>query len=277
VLAAGYVVVDHLRRGHRLDVYDVWSDVRHCRCIAKTLRPERSLDVDAATKLCNEGKVLAGLAHPHLVRAYETVQCTGTPRPAVILEMLPGVTLAYLVDDHGRLPVGDVAILGVQLASALTYLHRHRWLHLDVKPSNIVATGGRAILLDLSLAARPGSITRGGTYDYLSPEQAVGGRATPATDVWGLGATLYEALTGVTPFEGVGAEESTSTGSGTSDTMDGRRRAGFRPPSLRVRGSFPPRVVEVVDACLAPAPADRPALGELSDTLAGLAGADPRR
>jgi serine/threonine protein kinase len=285
VLASGYIVVDHLRRGHRLDVYDVWSDDRECRCVAKTLRPERAGDEEAEAKLRSEGAVLAALTHPHLVRAYETVECRPPSRPAVILEMLPGETLAYLIDEHRRLPLEDVAVLGLQLASALAYLHRYGWLHLDVKPSNIVATGGRAVLLDLSLAAPPGMPTRGGTYDYLSPEQATGGVATVATDVWGLGATLYEALAGVPPFadhddtseDGGSDLRAPDDGTGDGPDASGRddpRRSGFQPPSLRERGRFPRTVVELIDACLEPARARRPRLDELAAGLAHLAGQD---
>jgi serine/threonine protein kinase len=267
-LSPGYEVVAHLRRGHRLDVYDVWSRDRSCRCVAKALRPDRADDGRAATRLRTEGRLLRRLAHPHLVRAYETVE---HPRLAVVMETLGGHTVSYLVAEHGRLPTADVAVLGLQLCSGLGYLHRHRWLHLDVKPSNVVASAGRAVLLDLSLARRPGARLTGGTFDYQSPEQARGARVTAAADVWGLGATLYETATGEPPF----AEHSHRV-----RHPGGRRRhpqCEQRAASLRSRGSFPCRLTDCVDACLEPDPADRPELADVAATLAAVAGVDPRR
>jgi len=267
VLSPGYEVVAHLRRGHRLDVYDVWSSERGCRCVGKTLRPDRSSDRQAATRLRTEGRLLARLTHPHLVRAYETAegQC-----PSVILETLGGCTLSFLVDEHGRLPVADVAVLGVQICSVLAYLHRQRWLHLDVKPSNVVAVEGRAVLLDLSLARRIGARRTGGSFDYQSPEQGRGGRVTEAADVWGLGATLYEAAAGVAPFE---------EHPHRARRPDGRRiypQCDQPAPSLRRRGTFPRQLVDCIDGCLDADPTARPRLHDLATALAALAGLDPK-
>ena len=83
----------------------------------------------------------------------------------------------------------------------LGHLHHHDWLHLDVKPANVVVDHGRAVLIDLSLAGRPGSGRAGaGTRGYLAPEQARGRDLTAATDVWGLGVTLIEAFTDDVPY-----------------------------------------------------------------------------
>ncbi|MGH3981069.1 MAG: serine/threonine-protein kinase [Pseudonocardiaceae bacterium] len=271
LLAPGYQVVAHLRRGHRLDVYDLWSDERGCRCVAKTLRPERAGDGVAAGRLRTEGLLLATLSHPHLVRGYETVLTEVRPRPAVLIETLPGNTVAYLVDEHGRLTPADAAMLGVQLCSVLGYLHRHGWVHLDVKPANVVEVGGRAVLLDLSVAARLGERDTGGTFDYLSPEQARGDAVTEAADVWGLGITLYEALSGTTPWAGSSHRERRSDGTRRYPQLE--RTA----EPLRTRRRLPAQLARTVDACLDPDPADRPTVAEVSDRLVACSGVDPRR
>ena len=134
------------------------------------------------------------------MRAYGTTTTLDRPRPLVVLETLAGQTVDHLVATQGRLRGGDVAMLGLQIGSAVGYLHRHGWLHLDIKPANVVNADGRAVLLDLSLAARPGEHCSGGTFDYLAPEQARGDIATEAADVWGLAAMLYEALAGSAPY-----------------------------------------------------------------------------
>ncbi|MFC7341774.1 serine/threonine-protein kinase [Saccharopolyspora griseoalba] len=268
-LAPGYRVVAHLRRGGRLDVYDVWSEQRSCRCIAKTLRPERAADERAVCWLRNEGVLLTQLAHPHLVRGYEIVRNDNPDRPVVITETLPGCTLGYLIAEHGTLPPVDAAVLGMQLCSVLTYLHRHNWVHLDVKPSNVVEAGGRAVLLDLSLVCRIGERSTAGTFDYLSPEQATGERMTPAADVWGLGVTLYEALSGTTPWAEASHRERTSGGS--------RHYPQRHDPAapLGTCCDLPEVLATLVDSCLEPDPASRPTVDEVSARLADWSGLDP--
>jgi len=92
-LAPSYRVVGHLRRGRDLDVYDLWSEERTARCVGKTVRPDRVEDQTVRRRLLREGRLLARLTHPHIVRAYETVS---QPQPIVVLETLPGETLAHL-------------------------------------------------------------------------------------------------------------------------------------------------------------------------------------
>lgn len=270
-IANGYEVVALIRRGRRLDVYDAWSEERGCRVVVKTLRPERVGDLEAAAHLRLEGDLLQSLAHPHLVRAYETITTTEQPRPAVVLETLPGHTLSYLIEMQGQLPFGDIALLGIQLSSALTYLHKEKWVHLDVKPSNVVATGGRAILIDLSLVSRPGDSDGGGTFDYLSPEQASRAPVTAAADVWGLGVTLFEATTGDVPFPESSHKQRTDRGDRWYPQLE-----GGPPPVRSVRRAAPQPLAEIIDSCLQREPSRRPTLDEVATTLADWAGIDPK-
>ena len=190
VLPAGYRVLAQLSSNKALDVYDVWSEERGCRCVAKVVRPDRT-DARSRERLVREGEVLLGLTHPHIVRAYELVR---EPEPVLILETLPGMTLGRMLDESGPLEAPDAAELGRQLCSATGYLHRRGWLHLDLKPDNIVVQGGIAKVLDLSLTRRPGPVSGGlGTRGYASPEQRRGGVVGPAADVWGIGAVLRAA------------------------------------------------------------------------------------
>lgn len=240
----------HLHRGELLDVYDVWSEERACRCIGKVLRPDRQNSGAARRGLLREGRLLLRLSHPHIVRAYRSLT---DPAPVVILETLPGETLEWLVVHRGAMPIGELAYLGLHLCSALTYLHRHAILHLDLTPANIVASQGLAKILDLSLAQRPG-LSRGGmgTPGFRAPEQAVGGMLSPATDVYGLGAVLAFAATGQARVE---ADDLTA-----SDVHETVAR-----PQWDER--VPQAVRAIIDACLAPEPGHRPDLMELATIL----------
>jgi serine/threonine protein kinase len=272
-IARGYEVVMHLHRSRAMDVYDVWSAARRCRCIAKTLRPDKVGRLRATLRLATEGRLLRRLTHPHLVRGYGTVWTGTPPRPVVVIETLKGRTLAALVDEHGRLGSGDGALLGMHLGAALAYLHGRGYLHRDLKPSNIVVEAGRAKLLDLSLARPPGRggvANRDGTREYMAPEQVRGDRLTAAVDAWGLGVVLYEALAGRLPFGDHPAEDSDDAGGEVFPQMAG--------PPLPL-GSLVPVPAELgalVDRCLAADPRDRPSVDALTAGLAEAAGVDPR-
>jgi serine/threonine protein kinase len=250
-LTSGYEVIAHLARSNVLDVYDAWSHERACRCVVKLLRPDRRGDEHAARALQREGWLLQRLSHPHLVRGYETL---GRPLPAVVMETLRGETVAHLVQRRAqrRLGAGEIGHLGVHLCAAITYLHGRGVLHLDLKPSNVIAEAGRAKIIDLSLARAPGAIRAGiGTWCYMAPEQARGGEVGPAADAWGIAGILYEAATGLAPF-------------GDEDDED----AEF--PSLRRRAHpvgqarrLPAVLGSAIDACLRTAPGERLSVARL--------------
>jgi serine/threonine protein kinase len=241
-LAPGYLVLAHLHRGELLDVYDLWSEERACRCVGKAPRTDIASRDDARRALLREGRLLLHLSHPHIVRAYAVLTA---PTPLVVLETLPGETLAALVARAGPLPAADLAYLGLHLCSALTYLHGQGWLHCDLTPDNIVSSHGLAKVLDLSLARRSGRNRDDlGTPGYRAPELAAGGTLSAATDSYGLGAVLAFALSGVTP----GADEVSV--------------------ALLVSGTEAERALRsAIAACLAAEPAARPSLADLAIAL----------
>jgi serine/threonine protein kinase len=250
-VAPGYRVVTHLSRNQALDVYDVVSEQRACRCVAKLVRPDRT-DERAPARLELEAELLLGMTHPYFVRAYELVR---EPQPVLIMETLTGATLSTLVDEDGPIFHEELVHLGLHLSSALSYLHRLGWLHLDVKPGNVIADFGMAKLFDLSLAQRPGPVGAGlGTREYASPEQTRGGECGPAADVWGLGGTLVRAATGARPFAGFDGE-------GCRPQLE--RRYDRAP----LDAALPRSLGDAIAACLEPAPADRPTLDELRATF----------
>jgi len=256
VLAPGYEVLDHLARGQALDVYDVWSDERDCHCVAKTPRPDRLTDVAVRRRLLREGRILLDLAHPNIVRAYELVRGAS---PALVLETLTGGSVHDALSTASRRPaLGAVVQLGIHLCSALHYLHGRELLHGDLKPANVMMDRGFAKVIDLSLVCRPGKAVRGrGTRGYMAPEQARGGHVSAATDVWGVGATLYAATVGRKPF-GPGPD------AGAYAQLE--RRADRVEAHRRLPRTHAP-LGELIAACLEPEPRARPALGEVTDRL----------
>jgi serine/threonine protein kinase len=200
--------------------------------------------------------MLLRLTHPHIVRAYELVE---RPHPVLVLEALTGATLDYVLDTRSRrLPALDVAYLGLQLCSAMRYLHRFGLLHLDLKPANVISEAGIAKVIDLSVARPPGPAPSGvGTRQYLSPEQARGGVLGPPADVWGIGAVLYAAATGQRPFYPL-------------DKDTPYPQLEKRAPGIGTLRRLPRPLADAIDGCLEPDPGERPRLPELSDRLENL-------
>ncbi|TMA72942.1 MAG: serine/threonine protein kinase [Deltaproteobacteria bacterium] len=178
----------------RHPVYIVWHARAWCPMACKVFTSPRRLRREAA--------LLATLDHPNIVR------CLGARRPAhLLMEFLEGPTLAALIRSRprGRLGVSDAMRVAVHLGAALVHTHERGFVHLDVKPSNVIVVRGRPVLFDFGIACRPTArrLRRPvGTAPYMAPEQCRAGTVTPATDVFGFGVTLYESLTGRLPFPG---------------------------------------------------------------------------
>jgi eukaryotic-like serine/threonine-protein kinase len=257
MLARRYRVIRHLARGKALDTYDVWSEERHALCVAKAPRPDQVDDAGTRRRLRREGRLLVGMTHPHVVRAYELVE---RPQPVLILESLTGATLGYEIDTRVRaLPLLDLVYLGLQLCSAVRYMHGRGVLHLDLKPSNIISESGLVKVIDLSVARPPGRGRPGiGTRQYMSPEQARGGDLGPAADVWGIGAVVFAAATSRRPFFGL-------------DTETKYPQLDTRAPAVRTYRRLPKQFAAVIDACLEPEPGDRPTTEQLSVDLESVA------
>jgi serine/threonine protein kinase len=158
---------------------------------ARTLREAR-----AAAKLSG---------HPGIVVVHEVVHEDG--RPWIVMELVRGPTLEQLVRTDGPLPPRQVAAIGASVLAGLRAAHAAGIVHRDVKPSNVMFDGERTIITDFGIAALDGgtvlthSGTVMGTPAFMAPEQARGEYATPATDLWALGATLYDAAEGRPPFQ----------------------------------------------------------------------------
>lgn len=165
---------------------------------------KRSLDADAG-QIRREARIGAGLLHPNVVTVFDTVTDDVDAR-WLVTEYLAARSLEELVDDGGPLPEDRVRRIGAQLAAALAAMHARGIVHRDVKPGNVLVTEDDvAKLTDLGIArwtevTRTGGAQLTGTLGYVAPEVAGGGEAGPESDVFSLGATLYAAVEGRSPW-----------------------------------------------------------------------------
>lgn len=159
------------------------------------------------TRGLREARTSATLAHEHVVRVYDAFEFEGSPW--IVMEHVPGPSLAELTEDGQVLPPAQVALIGVQVATALAAAHQAGIIHRDVKPGNVLLSdrsGRNAKLTDFGIARaeEDAALTQtgfvAGTAAYFSPELARGEDPSPASDVWALGVTLYAAVEGHRPF-----------------------------------------------------------------------------
>lgn len=194
--------------GGTADVYRALDQVLRREVAVKVFRP----DADAVTdeRFCDEAQILAQLSHRALVTVYDTGRAGGGSY--IVTELIPGTTLRTRISAGPLAPV-HVIRLGAEIASALDHVHAHGIIHRDIKPSNILlGDDGSPFLADFGLSRPVGDRTRGeqdtlvGTLPYMAPEQLLGQGAGTASDVYALGLTLLEALTGVREYLGTPVE-----------------------------------------------------------------------
>jgi len=261
-IAEGRTVLEPLGGGRRYEVFLVWDEELDLAAIAKILRPDRVDDESAVGSLRREAGLLERLDHPVLVQGFGAV--LDGPYPHLLLEYVDGANLLELLDVHATIDVERGLSLALQLLDALEYLTQNEVLHLDVKPSNVVMTNPPR-LIDLGAARTFEEIAKRrtpiGTASYMAPEQCEPGsdrvHIGPPADVWGVGTTLYHALTGNKPFSRPGPRG--------SDPLERYPQLTERP--LPIPDYVPEAVAGVVMSMLAPDPRDRPTAAEAAEAF----------
>jgi eukaryotic-like serine/threonine-protein kinase len=201
VIGTRYRIQRELGHGGMATVYLAHDEELGRPVAVKVLADHLADDEAFRARFLREARLAGQLSHPNLVRVYDAGEADG--RPFIVMEYVPGRSLA----DVGRLPVNRVVDLGVQACAGLQHAHDAGLVHRDVKPANLlVRDDGVLKIADFGIARGPESTrhtqvgTLLGTAAYLAPEQIAGADATAASDVYSLGAVLYELLTGRPPY-----------------------------------------------------------------------------
>ncbi len=264
-IADRYRIERELGAGGMATVY-LAHDVRHDRKVAlKVLRPELAA-VIGAERFLNEIKVTANLQHPHILPLHDSGEADSFL--FYVMPYVEGESLRDKLSREKQLGVDDAIAISRSVAAGLDYAHRQGVIHRDIKPENILIHDGQALIADFGIAlavshAGGNRLTETGlsigTPHYMSPEQAMGDRELDArSDVYSLGAMLYEMLTGDPPYTG-----------STAQAIVAKVITEKAPLVTAIRDTVPPHVAAAIGTALSKLPADRfPSAAEFADALA---------
>ena len=200
-----YEIIDKVGSGGMADVYKA-KDHRLNRFVAiKVLRQEYSSDAKFVAKFRAEAQSVAGLSHPNIVNVYDVDEDENYNY--IVMELVEGITLKKFIEKKGKLEVNEAVGIAVQIAQGMEAAHDNHIIHRDIKPQNIIISKeGKVKVTDFGIAkaATSNTITSNamGSVHYISPEQARGGYSDEKSDIYSLGVTMYEMLSGNVPFEG---------------------------------------------------------------------------
>jgi eukaryotic-like serine/threonine-protein kinase len=235
------------------------------RPVAIKILREGLEDSEVGARFRREGRTAARLSHPNIVQVYDAGkgEFEGREVSYIVMEYVSGGDLKKLVSEKGPLAEKELARMGADVASGLARAHERGVIHRDIKPQNILIDDhGRSKLTDFGVARALGATTPStqtgsylGTASYSSPEQLRGEEITPRSDVYSLGCTLYQAVVGEPPFSG-----------GSLEVANQQLTKPPTPP--RARGAvLSEPFEELILACLAKDPADRPDTSSVQQRL----------
>lgn len=208
IIGDRYEILEKVGSGGMADVFRAKCH-RLNRCVAiKVLKQEYSEDTKFVAKFRGEAQAIASMSHPNIVGIYDVGEEDGLYY--IVMELVDGITLKKYIEEKGKLSVKEAVGIALQIANGLDAAHRNNIIHRDVKPQNIlIAKDGTAKVSDFGIAkaASSNTITANamGSVHYISPEQARGGYSDEKSDIYSLGVTMYEMLSGRIPFTGESA------------------------------------------------------------------------
>ena len=205
IIAERYEILSKVGTGGMADVYKA-KDHKLNRFVAvKVLKPEFREDRTFIRKFKSEAQAAAGLTHPNIVNVFDVGDDEGVYY--IVMELIEGITLKEYISKKGKLSVKEATSIAIQVSMGLCAAHSHKIVHRDVKPQNIIiSTDGKVKVTDFGIARAASSNTISsnvmGSVHYSSPEQVRGGYSDEKSDIYSLGITIYEMVTGRVPFDG---------------------------------------------------------------------------
>ena len=217
-----YELVEDIGEGGMATVYRARDRELRRDVAIKVLFPHLARRPEIVQRFHREARSAAGLEHPNVLRIYDVGGAESDDPPYIVMELIKGRTLLQEIEQRGPVLAEIAACIGALLADALSAAHKAGIIHRDIKPANVlIAPGGRLLLADFgvarletedSLVTKTGALL--GTPAYMSPEQASGDVATAKSDLYSLGATLYQLATGSLPYTGSPAKIMASIATG---------------------------------------------------------------
>ncbi len=204
-LADRYEILEQIGTGGMSDVYKAKCHKLNRFVAIKVLKNEFSQDKTFVTKFRAEAQSAAGLTHPNIVSVYDVGDEDGIYY--IVMELVEGITLKKYIEKRGKVPYKEAVSIAIQVAKGMEAAHSHHIVHRDIKPQNIIISkDGKVKVTDFGIAKAASSSTINsaamGSVHYISPEQARGGYSDERTDIYSLGITLFEMITGTVPFDG---------------------------------------------------------------------------
>ena len=200
-----YEIVAQIGTGGMADVYKAIDGKLNRYVAIKVLKSEFREDATFGNKFQSEAQAAAALSHPNVVNVYDVGEEAGVQY--IVMELVEGITLKEYIQKKGRLTPKEVISIAVQVCSGIEMAHNHSIVHRDIKPQNImISKEGKVKVTDFGIAKATSSNTIStnamGSVHYTSPEQARGGFSDAKSDIYSLGISMYEMITGQLPFDG---------------------------------------------------------------------------
>ncbi len=204
-LQGRYEILGLIGSGGMADVYKAKCHKLNRLVAIKVLKEEFSDDSGFLGKFQMEAQAAAGLSHPNIVNVYDVVD-EGNIH-CIVMELIEGITLKSYILKKGKLEVKEAVGIAIQVAQGIAAAHEQKIIHRDIKPQNmIISRDGKVKVADFGIARAATTQTMTseamGSVHYISPEQARGGYSDARSDIYSLGITMYEMVTGRLPFEG---------------------------------------------------------------------------